>query len=185
MKPNQLATLVLRLLGVYCLALVIPTISFGLSAVSLAQAEPADGKDDRFFDIALVVSGVLPIFIRLATGVLLLVQSRKWGERLVPKDCGQENITAVSFEQAQLLAFAIVGVLIFASALPSTFKSIFNLAQSLTDSSVYWASRWRQGTEATGSLIEAVLGLVLFFRAHWFVKFWRSFQSSANSICEK
>jgi len=178
MQPNQLATLVLRLLGIYCLVPVIPTISFALTAVSFAQAEPIDGKDHTFSNLALVAAGVLPIIFRLVIGILLLVQSVPWGERLTPKNCDQESSTAITFEQAQVLAFAIAGVLIFANALPLTFKSIFNLVQMLTDSSVYWAVRWREVVGAIGSLIEAALGLILFFRAHWFAKLWRSFRSS-------
>src|SRR5688572_19970780 len=119
MKPNQLATLVLRLLGIYCLIQVIPAISVVPTAVSFAQAPSVDGKEHTLLNLTIILAAVLPFAFRFIAGVLLLAHSVKWGERLIPKDGSQGNIAAISFEQAQALAFAIAGVLIFADALPS------------------------------------------------------------------
>ena len=115
MKANQLATLVLRLLGIYCLIVFVPTVSF-FSVFFYAQ-------NGAFVSI---LAGLF-LILWLAVGISLIVRSVSWGEKLTPKDAGDEKITVTSFEQIQILAFAVAGVLIFAGELPQLFNSIFSL----------------------------------------------------------
>jgi len=181
MKPNQLATLVLRLLGIYCLIQVIPTISAFTTTVFFAQAPLVDGRGHALSNVAMIMVAILPLACRLVLGTLLLVRSATWGERLVPKDVGRENITAISFEQAQALAFAIAGILIFSDALPSLFRSIYNLINwfeiQKSHPELQSDYTWRNGLTAFGALVQAVLGLLLFFCSHGFVNFWRSLRN--------
>jgi hypothetical protein len=181
MKANQLATLVLRLLGIYCLIQVIPTIAAVTTAVSFVQAPPVDGKEQILSDIAIVMVAMLPFACRLVFGIFLIARSVTWGERLTAKITGQENIAGISFQQAQVLAFAIAGVLIFADALPSLFLGIFNLAiwfkAHTSHPELQSNSTLRSGLTALGALAKALLGLGLFFCAHGSANFWRSLKN--------
>jgi hypothetical protein len=181
MKANQLATLVLRLLGIYCLIQVIPAFNVVINTIPFLQAPRIDGHDETFSNIALIMALAFPFGLRLIAGILLLLRSVAWGERLIPNENKQENITALSFQQAQALAFAVAGVLIFADALPSLFTGIFNLVNwfesHASHPELQSNSTLRSGLTALGSLTKALLGLGLFFGAHGFANFWRSLKN--------
>jgi len=188
MKPNQLATLVLRLFGIYCLIQVIPAITISTSTVAAAQGFTyAQGKLDRseVAMIAAMVMVALYLAFWLVVGILLIVRSVPWGEMLTPKDIGEGNITEVSFENIQTLVFAAAGVLIFAGALPQLLNSIFSffsnthqiIGGNSSGSTSYNNYNWRALLIAIGTLIKAALGLWLFFGARGFANFWRSLRT--------
>ena len=102
-------------------------------------------------------------------------------QEFAPKGLSEENITALSFEQAQALAFAVAGILIFSDALTSLFRSIYNLINwfeiQKNHPELQSDYTWRTGLTAFGALAQAVLGLALFFCSHGFVNFWRSLRN--------
>ena len=116
MKANQLATLVLRLLGVYCLVQIVPTVAALSSLIFTMRI--ADHSDISL--IGAFAPAFIPLIFWLIIAILLFVRSVQWGERLA-RDIGETNITTVSFEQIQVLAFAVVGVLIFAEGVSQFF----------------------------------------------------------------
>ena len=177
MKPNQLATLVLRLLGIYCLVVFVPMVPLFSSVLFYARS-----SNDGSGTAAIILAVLFSIFW-LGVGILLIVRSVPWGEKLTPKTMGEGNITAVSFEQIQMLVFAVAGVLIFAEALPQLLNSISSFFTSLNQAagrSQYPANaefNWHTLLAATGILLKAALGLWLFFGARGFASFWRSLRT--------
>lgn len=174
MKANQLATLVLRLMGIYCLIQVITEISLFISAVFTGL-----GRDDTLWVIrVLAISGVY-----ILVGILLITHSEPLGEKLVPKEMSDQIVSPISFKQVQVLAFAISGILIFAGALPELFISIFGLLHSLSSENrqmdpahinpnmiEYWI----------GTLLRTALGIWLFFGADGFANFFSSMRNFAT-----
>lgn len=177
MKPNQLATLVLRLMGIYCLIVFVPMVPLFSSVLFYARS----GNDGS--GTAAIILAVLFLIFWLGIGILLIVRSVPWGEKLTPKNMGEGNITAVSFEQIQMLVFAVAGVLIFADALPQLLNSISSFFTSLnqvTGRSQYPANaefNWHSLLAAIGILLKAALGLWLFFGARGFANLWRSLRT--------
>ncbi len=174
MKANQLATLVLRLLGIYCLVQVIPAASI-FTSVIFSQFNGANGSASIAIFAALFL--ISPVVI----GVLLITRSVPWGEKLISKDASDGNISAVSFEQVQMLAFAVTGILIFAGALPQLFSSIFTLLHSLSSENSRNTDPVHNNPYmieyAAGTLLKVALGLWLFFGARGFANFWRSLKN--------
>ena len=178
MKANQLATLVLRLLGIYCLIVLIPMAEMLNNAIFFAQ-----NNSSRSGTAAVIITFLLLIFL-LAIGISLIAFSKPLGEMLMPKNAGEGNITAISFEQLQMLAFAVAGVLIFAGALPQLLNNVFTFLHyliQLKDKNPYPDTRWPfnrfGGLAAVGTLLKTALGLWLFFGAHGFANFWRSMRT--------
>ena len=174
MKPNQLATLILRLLGIYCLVQVIPGTSIFTSVIfSVLNGAGSSAS--------MAISAILFLILPIVVGVLLITRSVQWSEKLIPKDASGGNISAVSFEQVQMLAFAVCGILIFAGALPQLFTGIFNLLHSsLSENSQNVNSVHNSSyliVYTIGALLKAALGLWLFFGAQGFANFWRSFRN--------
>ncbi len=184
MKPNQIATLGLRLLGIFCLIDVIPLFSIVPTAVTFAQSEFVGGRSHTWQNVVLLMAAILPFVFKLVVGILLLLRSKTWGERLVQENVAPENTTAISFEQVQALAFAIAGVLIFADALPQLFSSISHLVNwgmagrdDWQRQTTYGNYSFREVTAAVGVVAKAILGLLLFFRARSFANVWRLLRS--------
>ncbi len=71
MKPNQLATLVLRLMGIYCLIGLVPLAEFLNSAMIYAQN--SSGSSGTTVLIITVSLSTIP----LAVGISLIIFSHK------------------------------------------------------------------------------------------------------------
>jgi hypothetical protein len=180
MKANQLATLVLRLLGIYCLIEFMPAISASSSTIPYVFAPtqyPASEHDNNSLPIILTLLVLLLLAVHFVIGILLIVKSVPWGGKLVPSNTDQTTAMAVSFEQVQTLAFAVAGVLIFAGALPQLLNSfflIFAATGGLAKNIQSYNYNWRTLLVAIGNLLKVAFGLYLFFRASRFAGFWRS-----------
>lgn len=178
MKPNQLATLVLRLIGIYCLILLIPMAELLNNVIFYAQ------NNSGGVGMATVVITLLLTVGWLAIGISLIVFSKPLGEMLSPTKSDEGSITAISIEQVQVLAFAVAGVLIFAEALPQLLNYIFEylhyliqLKQDNPFPETGWPfNRFGYGA-AIGTALKAALGLWLFFGARGFANFWRTMRN--------
>jgi hypothetical protein len=179
MKANQLATLVLRLLGIYCLTQVIPAISISSSIAPIISSQDNLGITETT-EVAVVI---LFLAFQIVIVILLIAKSVPWGEKLSPQDIGETNFTAVSFEQVQMFAFAVVGVLIFAGALPQLLNSISSIYISLhqiTGKGQYsgvTSYNLRTLLICIGTILKAALGLWMFFGARGFANLWRSLKN--------
>lgn len=169
MKANQVATLVLRLMGIYCILQTVSMIPvFGITVA-------AAFKNSDIFTAAM---SFLLLIAPLVVGILLMGFSTLWGGKLVPPNTGEEKISAISFEQVQALGFTVAGILIFAGALPqlsNSFWFLLTLSSSPTHGNTY------QIGSLVGTFLKAALGLWLFFGAHGFANFWRSMRSFGTS----
>lgn len=183
MKANQLATLVLRLLGIFCIIQVIPAIAMTASTFPIIISQEHLSRSE----IASMVMATLFLAVQIAIGILLIVKSMPWGEKLTPGNADDTNIVAVSFEQVQMLAFAVVGALIFADALPvllNSISSLFSLLNRMADgehSPLRAQYLWRTLLSTGGNLLKTALGLWMFFGARSFAKFCRPLCSPRTS----
>jgi hypothetical protein len=180
MKANQLATLVLRLFGIYLLVEFVPVFSTASSIAPFFTSSDVRLSGFEAVEIAMVF---LFIAFQIAVGIFLIVKSAPLSEKLTRQIASQENISAVSFEQIQVLAFAVVGILIFAGALPQFFNSIYLFFHSLNEvgyknpnvSAPFYS--WRTLLISVGNFAKAGLGAWMFFGAHGFANFWRSMRN--------
>ncbi|HEY4952600.1 MAG TPA: hypothetical protein VII71_04340 [Verrucomicrobiae bacterium] len=175
MKVNQLATLVLRLLGIYCFLQIVPTVATLSSLIfTMRIADHSDGLTIGAFTPVL-----LPLIGWLVIAILLFACSAQWGEKLT-KSSNEASITTISFEQMQILAFAVVGALIFAEAISQLFGSIYSASISFKhlNKDQYPTGMqfndWHSLLNAFGIILKTALGLWMFFGARGFANFWRS-----------
>src|SRR2546426_202844 len=126
MKPNQLATLTLRLMGIYCLIQSVPIL--GVFGTVIFFAQHSDGGSTA----TALIASLLPGVCMLVIGVLLICFAAGGEKKLSPPVTADVSVSPISFEQVQVLAFAVTGVLIFADALPQLFKCIDSLISWVT-----------------------------------------------------
>jgi hypothetical protein len=175
MKAHQLATLVLRLLGIYCLIEIIPYVSVYGSAIFYNR------RDLDYTVNSAAIIAILPFAFWLGVGISLIVYSVPWGQKLT-KDFAESNVTTLSFDQVQVLAFAVAGILILAGSLPQLFNSIYSLSH-LAEEEKYAGLKpvkavvWNTVLPAVGTFFKAGLGIWMFFGAQGFANFWRSMRN--------
>jgi hypothetical protein len=179
MKPNQLATLALRLMGVYTIIQGIPVLGMLTGMVAFAQ------RSGELSVAGATAMAILPGLGLLAIGILLLVFSVPLGEKLARSAGEDAGVTLVSFELVQVLAFAVAGVLIFAGALPNLLNRISYLVQWLTagkdDAFPRGSFVLGEVLSAVGTIAQAALGLILFFGARGFCSFWRAMRTAGTT----
>lgn len=178
MKADQLATLTLRLMGIYCLVLLIPMAEMLNNAVIYAQ------NTSGGLGVVVIIITLLFLLGWLAVGISLIVFSVSLGRRLSPAKSDEGNITGIAFEQVQILAFAVAGVLIFAGTLPSLLSNIvaflyyiIQLKQGNPHRETGWLFDRFGFVAAIGTFLKAGLGLWLFFGARGFANFWRALRN--------
>ena len=128
MTKQEVGSLAFKLMGVYALVRaaehLITAVMWVGSIASLAAME-----EDFQAGASEVWTGLLtalPFVILLALGLYLLARSNKLSARMFPDADGDVAVTA-STRDVQAIAFSIVGVLLFASALPQLAKIGVNL----------------------------------------------------------
>jgi hypothetical protein len=131
----------------------------------------------------MITLAVLFCLLWLVVGFSLIVFSVPWGAKLTT-GLAESNITTLSFEQIQALAFAVAGALIFAESLPQIFNSIssfFAVLEQLNHRDQYPTGTqfdsWPALLSASGTFLKAGLGLWLFFGARGVANFWRSMRN--------
>ena len=174
MKANQLATLALRLLGIFLIALSsIGIWQFGTAIEQIINRE--DNLDAKLKLLCLAA----PIVV----GTLLIACAGPLGEKMTPKSTGTEGVSAITFRQIQTLAFAIAGLVIFAGALPEVLTSIFYIFRSYSENSPEFFQGMSQMMieSSIGTLLRAALGIWLFFGASGFADFFSPTKYFATS----
>ena len=174
MKPHQLATLVLRLFGIYFLIQAVPTLGMFSTLMVLARTNSQEM-------VTAFVGSLLPGILMLLIGFLLLAFSARFGGKLAVQTLSDEGASTISFEQVQALAFAAVGLLIFADALPQLVNSVnYLVSLANTENVGDRALNFREGSVAAGTVLKFVLGTILFFGARGIANFWRSLRTFAT-----
>jgi hypothetical protein len=178
MKANQLATMVLRLLGVYCLIQIIPTL------IELGDLFFIEGKmnhsDNSIFQTFIPAS--IPSICWLVTTTLLFLFSGPLGEKL-GRGINEEKTTEISFEQIQILAFAIVGVFLLVEGLSQLCVNIYAALTSLKhfNKDQYPGGMdfidWRAVLSAVGVILKTAIGAWMFFGARGFANLWHSLRN--------
>jgi hypothetical protein len=169
MKANQLATLVLRLMGIYCFIPALPIIGTLTSLLFLALKRGEAFSGD--LDATAMASFLLPAFGYMLAGILLLIFSTPMSKMLAGQSSGDESVAGCSMENIEILAFGVAGVLIFASTLPQLFSF-----------PRYLLHMWGMGDSTLGRMRESLLGVAfkaglglwMFFGARGFARLWRS-----------
>jgi hypothetical protein len=178
MKANQLATLVLRLLGIYCLLQVLPTIVTLSSLVVVARMV----EHSNNLILTTFVQASVPSICWLIVAVLLLKFSIPLGSKIAT-GIDDEKITEVSFEQVQVIAFAMVGAWLAAEGLSQLCNSIYSVFASAQhfNSNQYPGGPqyidWHLILRAFGVFLQTAIGLWMLFGTQGFLNFWRAMRN--------
>ncbi|MGH7951656.1 MAG: hypothetical protein ACREFE_07020 [Limisphaerales bacterium] len=152
-------------------------------SVSLSFAPFISQENITVYEIITMVVAILSFVAQFTIGILLIVYAVPWGKKLIQQDSSEANVTSISFEQVQVLAFAVVGAWFFAGTLSSLFSDVYSASVVLKH--LYkgeypvrmQANDWRRLLIAFGAILKTALGLWMFFGARGFANFWRSLRN--------
>lgn len=178
MKPNQIASLSLKILGIYSL---IQTISLlrGLSTVLAMLGSPvkAGGGGEPNTNIMLV--GVLvSIGLLLLTGLCLIIFSKVLSKQMVIKDEDNGSTTELSARNIQAISFSVVGLVMVVLAIPhivqlaATLEAMKSVSSEMVRRSISISS-WTYNV-ALGA--QFIAGILLFLGGRGLSTFWFSVQ---------
>jgi hypothetical protein len=178
MKSRELASLALKLLGVYAIIEALPLLQY-LQYV-LAVIDQA-GRRDSGMQPWTAVLGLVPLLLMAGTAFLLLTRSDGLARMLVPED--REMVTGgLSGQEIQTIAFSVAGAMVFILGVPALLQVILRLTIL---GPAYYGSRqsvdsWFVNVvlSGIGPFLQCALGFILFFRSRGVANFWHNLPSA-------
>jgi hypothetical protein len=122
MTTKNIALLGLRLLAIYCFVQSVMLLSTYPFMAVLSNPEMTGRSKTVAYLFAFLPGGSL-----LLLAVLLFVFSEPIARRIAPPESGEPAERFCTFEQLQATAFAVAGILILATALPSVARAVQDL----------------------------------------------------------
>jgi len=172
MNPNRrLAALLLKIAGVFCFILAVPTFQRCfpfLAPLQLLNTPPITVK-------MMALGFFVSTLVLIAFGFFLILRANSLAERLVPGDAPDDTQDQLSSRDAQSIAFAAVGVLVLAFTIPELFESLATAVffhGRITISSLT-ASSWMRLIRMA---VQLLFGFGLFFKARGLANFWHFLQ---------
>jgi hypothetical protein len=172
MSPINLAIVGLRLLAIYCFVQSLPlfaALGF-VAAVTVPNAFSQPQSES-------VILSLLPAGLLLLLAVLLFALSVPFAHWLTRPTSAEPKENVCTFEQFQAIAFAVAGILILATVLPSVGRALQDLValyyyhkQGGTNPADRIYSSWLY---CTGVVAQLVLGLLLLLNPKGFRNVWR------------
>ncbi len=179
MNSREVASLTLKLLGVYALIEALPLLQYVGALAALPRSERANIVMQAWAYLAVFT----PFLLVAAAAVVLLTQSESIARMLVKEDQAVA-LGSLSSQEVQTIAFSVVGALVFILAIPGLCRLGMELwylgpgyyGKFSSPSSERNRQIIRTLASALGPVIQCVLGIVLFFRSRGVANLWHSMQ---------
>jgi hypothetical protein len=171
MTTQKIASLALKIVGIYSIIQFIEQIRALVHAIGFSFAEPPIRP-------TMIIGASISSALLLGLSILLLAFSNRLARKLFPEDDPIENLHFDDLKNLQSIAFSIVGVVIFAVAIPKIFQisaTIYALQKSGYEIPV--AERISKETFAFGvaTIIQLIIGLLLFLGGPSLSNLWQKF----------
>lgn len=166
---SEIASLALKLFGIYCLIQALTFLASSLSLVGMNMAEMGLSRS------LMVAGAALPILGYVFAGLILLTFGNKISRKLIA-DGKEQGVmaTGISTRDVQTLAFSIIGIYLIAVSLPSFASILWTLAYYYRKGGPDLARAgienvWRHAIQAA---VEVVVGLGFFLGARGVSSLW-------------
>jgi hypothetical protein len=167
MVNKQIASLGCKFLGIYALIQSIPLIGNFFQMLSLV-------KDDPSFGVGLFLSTFLPFLIMAASGLALIIFSRKFAHKMVPSVSVTLAEQGLSSKDIQSIAFSVVGLVLIVIAIPKIFQIGWNIyaLQSAGDQRNTQELLQRNWSFTLATGIQFIIGLFLYIGSELIATAW-------------
>jgi hypothetical protein len=174
MTKREIGALAFTLLGIYVLVLAANDAVFvaGMAATFVNTVAGKGGREPTGSDLLVFIGAALPFLLRAGLGALLIVKRRVFSAWLFPESEQAVRVDA-SARDLQAVAFSVVGLLLFASALPEIGLIALSYLRRFQQPELetYVLVRGRVASLIALS-VRATVGLALFFGARSLSDLW-------------
>jgi hypothetical protein len=177
MNQNQIASLSLKLLGIYSIIEAIPLLR-ELSQVFAWRGSKIQ-MDGGPFKTDLLLIGILISFGLLTlVGFCLILFSKSFATRMTTKDEIITETSELTARNIQSIAFSVVGLVMIVIAIPHLVQLAANLQALKIAGSEMVTKELSIGTWAysIGIAVQFVIGLLLFLGGRGLSSIWYFFQ---------
>ena len=168
MTPVQIASLSLKILGIYSFIQSIPLIRAFVHAIGF----PVDGPPMR---LTLILGSCISLVLFFCLGITLIFFSKSIARRMVSRSEQTVSLQATDAKELQAIAFSIVGIVLMCLAIPKLFQFAVNIS-ALQQPGIETPMRERIANDtlafgiATG--IQFIIGLLLFLGGQFLAQLW-------------
>jgi len=169
----ELASFMLKLLGVYALIEALPLLRY------LGIIASMFGSDDMSQSLWLYLGMTLPFIFTALVGLALLMYSDALAGKIFGRDDGTNVSTAIRGAEFQAIGFSVVAVFVALQAVPQVLQLVTNIWHITSkrfpedvDARLVYGT-WKIGLSV---VLQYVLAVVLFLRARGLANLWHKMQ---------
>ena len=174
MKKRDIASLALKLLGIYAFIVSISMLQSIVFVISrFIHTQEANL-------LTSIIGFLIPLILMITFGIYLLKASDKLSNRIFTGIENNNSTMKLSSHDVQAIAFSIIGVFLITNVIPKLFQKIAQLLSlvSIQDRVLLKTVGQRLSEDLLEMIIQLILGLYLFLGGKGISKLWHKIQST-------
>jgi hypothetical protein len=177
MKNTHIASLSLKLLGIYSIIEAIPLLKvftdyFLMQKTMTRFTGSEQASNATLIDVYIFIAGLVPFLILICLGVYLIKNSDIISDKLVI-DNNESTIEPVSVKNIQAIAFSIVGIVLIVIATPKLLQTGVSIYAKMNTNRAMMLR-----DVAPSIIVQVIVGSYLFYGSKGLSRLWESFQNS-------
>jgi hypothetical protein len=176
MDRFHVASLTLKIIAIYIIIVLLSNIPAYLWILDTGSFEADSGISQMRHRVLIL----FPLVLLLLVSGALFALNRTFSWLLIDNDDSDPIEESDEFTVKQAVAFSVVGLIIFAGAVPGFLSALLSvlLAGGRIRASIF-SEKW---PELLSGLLQSGLGIALFFGARALSDMWQRFTSSTRPI---
>jgi len=165
MSKREMLSLMIKLVGVYCLLQFVPGVLQGITIVVAGAVQSYD--QSRIPALGIFVMMIFPL-LWLGLCIWVIRQSDRLAARLYPVDAPASQLTTLGIKDIQKLGYHFIGLTLIIKEIPAIVMAVYYILKAHGDTSrlLYYYTQWISPT------IQLVIGLVLFLSPQSIANLW-------------
>jgi len=175
MSKLHIASLSLKLAGIYSIIQAIPILRFIDFGFFLKNSNPFETNSGSMFKLNYLVIGTFTsFFLLLLIGAILIIFSQSIAKKITKDEEFDNSLSGLSAKDISSIAFSVIGVVLIVIAIPKIAQIGANIqllkqAGEEVPTKIISASTWAY---SIGLTVQAIIGLLLFFGARGLSTIW-------------
>ena len=179
MTKREISSLVIKLIGVFLLIELAPSLVNSLSIFTSIK-----GTYDLKMQLMSFGIFLIPATIWIGFCISIILLSNKIAKMIIREDEECSQIFSLSFEDTQILGYNFIGLLVIVKAFPQVVNLLYRIVYESRFLPMSERSNFfRNSMPSFLALItQLIIGFVLFFRTNGLVNLWKMFQDKTRPM---
>jgi hypothetical protein len=177
MTKREISSLLIKLLGIYSLFQVVPSLSGILSMIFTISHYPGIG-----LKLLYMLTTTIGPALWITFCIIVICKSDAVAKLLFKEDSAASQVITLGFRDLMVLGFCFIGILLVVQSLPYLISNAISI-RSNQISNVDYTNTDQYKTDLshlTAYLIQTIIGALLFFKASKLADCWEKFQLKAG-----